>query len=195
MPAVVFGSSKDKPSYHAIKSLEYHPNWRLVFYNNRQKLFVDITTPQGQKLFDGISDGTTLYPDDFHKNLICAHTWLMHRTGLVDRMKGLDFAVRAFELNQSPTPMMEILTFANFAELKPNVDKVCEIYFRHYSEDRDTWSRQDGYRLKTLAAQLACYHLRYAARSRGDRKLEEFYAEKEAECFGELTRISENKRW
>jgi len=195
MPAVVFGSSKDKPSYHAIKSLEYHPNWRLVFYNNRQKLFVDITTPQGQKLFDGISDGTTLYPDDFHKNLICAHTWLMHRTGLVDRMKGFDFAVRAFELNPSPTPMMEILTFANFAELKPNVDKVCEIFFRQYSENRDKWSRQDGYRLKTLAAQLACYHLRYAARSRGDRKLEEFYAEKEAECFGELTRISENKRW
>ncbi|MFH1715866.1 MAG: hypothetical protein ABIF19_00820 [Planctomycetota bacterium] len=195
MPAVVFGGSKSKPSYNAIKALEYNPNWRLVFLSNRQKLFVDITTPRGKELFDGIFDGTTLYPDEYHKNLISAHTWLLYRTGIVEKMKGFDFAVRAFNLNPSPTPMLEILTFANFAELKPNVDKFCESYFRQFTENQDKLSRQDGYRLKTLAAQLACYHLRYAARSRGDRKLEDFYAQKETECFSELARISQDKRW
>jgi len=42
---------------------------------------------------------------------------------------------------------------------------------------------------------LACYNLRYSARSRGAKKLEEFYTDKETECLGELVRISQDKRW
>jgi len=63
MPAGQFG----KPF---TRGLEYSRDWAIVFFNNKQKLFVDITTPQGAKLFEGISTGQTLYPNEYHKNLI-----------------------------------------------------------------------------------------------------------------------------
>ena len=59
-----------------VKGIERNPNWPLVFFNNTEKLFIDITTPQGKELFEGISNGKTLYPDEFSKDLIIAYNML-----------------------------------------------------------------------------------------------------------------------
>jgi len=70
-----------------VKGLERHPNWRLVFFNNKQKLFVDIRTPQGKQLFDGIFDGKTLYPDDFSRNLILARNTLLFLVNQLEQQR------------------------------------------------------------------------------------------------------------
>jgi len=43
----------DKP---LVKGLEHNENWQLVFLNNRQKIFVDVTNDKGRKIFQEMTD-------------------------------------------------------------------------------------------------------------------------------------------
>jgi hypothetical protein len=86
------GEYYQKTSFHAMQGIERNPNWRVVFFNNKQKLFVDITTPQGKALFAGIFDDSNVYPDDYHRNLIRANSWLYY-LGKEEKKNGFDFAV------------------------------------------------------------------------------------------------------
>jgi hypothetical protein len=196
MPSAVYNDPDQSSSYHTIRGFERNPNWPIVFFNNRQKLFVDIRTPRGKELFDGIFNGKTIYPDDYHKNLISAHSWLRYRPGIEEKKKALDFAIKAFHLKPSPTTILEILLMAtNFVELSPGVNKFCLDYFGEFTEKENIWSKQDGYRHKVEAVRLACYHLKKLAQSRRDTTLVNFYAGKENEYLLELASIHKGKRW
>jgi len=196
MPSAVYNDPDETSSYHVIKALEQNPNWPIVFFNNRQKLFVDVRTPQGKALFDGIFDGKTIYPDEYHKNLIRAHCWLRYLPGTEEKKKALDFAIRAFDLSPSPTTMLEILLMTtNFPELNPEINKFCSDYFDEFTEKEDIWSKQDGYRHKVEAVRLACFHLKKLAQARRDTKLVQFYAGKENDYLFELASIHQSKRW
>ena len=185
-----------KKSYHAIQGLEYNPNWPVVFFNDKQKLFVDIRTPEGKELYEGIFNGKTLYPDDYHRNLICAHSWLFYRPGIAEKKRGFDFAVQAFKLEPSPAPIREIILVASrFDETKPDVDEFCENYVREFTESGANWAKQDGYRDRVEAARLACFYLGDVARTQEDTKLANFYAAQERECLDELLRMAQSKRW
>jgi len=196
MPAEVFADPDQDTKYHAIKGLEYNPNWRLVFLDGEQKLFVDITTARGKELFEGIFTGQNIYPDEFRRNLILAHSYYLHMPELSDRKKGFDFAVTAFNQEPSVPPMLEIMAYgAKYLELKPQVDKVCEAYMRDFTQNKDRWAQQDGYRLRVEAARLACYHLRTIARAQKSAEAANLYAVQEDECLDELARMSASKRW
>ncbi len=185
-----------KTFYHAIQGIERNSNWPLVFFNNKQKLFVDKRTPQGKALYDGIFNGKTVYPDDYHGNLIRAHSWLYYRWGIAEKKKGFDFAVKAFNLNESPAPMREIILVASgFAEIKPDVKKFCEDYVEKFTENEDDWVEQDGYRNRVGAARLACFYLESVARTQKDTKLANSYAAQQKKCVGELLRVAQVKRW
>jgi hypothetical protein len=196
MPSAVFEDPDKKSSYYAIKGLEHHPSWRVVFHNRRQKLFVDIRTPRGKELFDGIFDGSTIYPDEYHTNLIRARTCLFYRTEKAEKKRGLDFAMRAFDENPSSTPMMEILAFGtNFPELSAEVNAFCQKYFDVYTENQAQWAKKDGHRLRVDAARLACFHLKRLARIQKNADLEQFYTGKENECIEVMIDIAQNQRW
>jgi hypothetical protein len=159
-------------------------------------LFVDIKTPQGRALYDGIFNGKTVYPDDYHGNLIRAHSWLYYRRGIAEKKKGFDFAVKAFNLNESPAPMREIILVASgFAEIKPDVKKFCEDYVEKFTENEADWAEQDGYRNRVGAARLACFYLESVARTQKDTKLANSYAAQQKKCVGELLRVAQVKRW
>jgi hypothetical protein len=196
MPAAVYNDPDKPSSYYAIKAFEQNPNWPIVFFNNRQKLYVDVRTPQGRELFDGISNGKTIYPDDYHLNLIRAHTWFYYKRGIEAKKEALDFAITAFNLNPMPSTVIEILLMGtNFSELSSKVNQFCSDYFAEFSEKKNIWLKQDGYRHKVEAARLVCYHLKKLAQSNKDTKLVNFYAGKELECLHELESIYKNKRW
>jgi len=196
MPSAVYNDPDRTSSYHTIKGFEGNPNWPIVFFNNRQKLFVDIRTPRGKELFDGIFNGKTIYPDDYHTNLIRAHSWFYYRPGIEEKKKALDFAIKAFNLNPMPNTILEILLMAtNFSVLNSGVNQFCSDYFKEFTEKKDVWAKQDGYRHKVEAVRLACYHLKKLAQSRRDTKLMNIYAGKEIEYGDELMRIHESKRW
>jgi hypothetical protein len=195
MPASVYNDPERKYAYHAMKGLEHNPDWPLVFFNNKQKLFVDVRTPRGRELFDGIFNGQTIYPDEYHRDLIRAHSWLLYRRGIAEKKKGLDFAIKAFNANPSPTPMLEILLIAaRFTELRPEINKFCEDYVKRVESEGDL-AKQDGSRLKAGAARLAYMHLRNTAQAQNNAKLADYYTAQENKYSSELIRISLNKRW
>jgi hypothetical protein len=190
------GEYYGKTSYHALQGLERNLNWRVVFFNDKQKLFVDVTTPQGKALFDGIFDGKTLYPDDYHRNLICAHSWLYYRMGILEKKKGFDFAVKAFDLNESPAPMMEIiLVAARFAEIRPHVQKFCDDYIKRFAENEAKWANEDGYRDRIEAGRLAGYYLESVAQAEKKTELVNLYRALQQQYVSELIRVSLIKRW
>jgi len=179
-----------------IKSIERSHNWPLIFFNNRQKLFVDIQTPQGRELFNGISNGKTLYPDDFSRNLIRAHNMLLFGKKMSEKEQGLDFAIKAFELNPSPAPMLEIILVATrFAELMPRINRFCKTYFDDFTKNKEHWAKRDGQHQRMKAARLAAIHLRKIARSQKNTELVQFYDARIKEYSNEQRQLIEAKRW
>ncbi len=196
MPSAVYNDPDKPAAYHVINGFEQNINWPIVFINDRQKLFVDIRTPQGKELFEGIFNGKTIYPDDYHLNLIRAHSGFRYRPDIEEKKKALDFAIRAFNLSPSPIAILEILLMTrNFRELSPEVNKFCSDYFDEFTKQEDVWAKQDGYRHKVEAVRLACFHLKELARAQRDTKLMQFYTDKETEYLLELASIHQSKRW
>jgi hypothetical protein len=178
-----------------VKGLEYNPNWQLVFLNNKQKLFVDVTTPRGKELFEGIFSGKTHYPDEFSRNLVIAHTMFLYSKDADSRKKALSYAVNAFRARPSAVPMQEILTASKFPELRPLIASFCKSYFDEYTENKGLWIKQHAFHSKTVAAFLAVQYLRNLAVKANDNELAEFYQTERAAYDRALKHMLATKRW
>ena len=96
----------------------------------------------------------------------------MFRPGAAAKQQGLDFAIKAFNLNPSPAPMIEIvIVAARFAELKPRIDDFCRKVVDDFVKNRDLYTKQDGYRLRIEAVRLACMHLERVAQAEKNTEL------------------------
>jgi hypothetical protein len=133
------------------KGLDQHSNWTIVFFNDKQKMFVDRTTPQGKRLFEGIFNGTTKYPDDFTRNLVKAQHWFSVARDAETRKYAFTFAKAAFELSQSQAPIRQIMYATRFPELKVEAEGICKNYFDQFEENRELWSTQHGYHHRIAA--------------------------------------------
>jgi len=199
MPSAAYTDSR-KASYHFVKGLEHNPNWLLVFYNNKQKLFVDARTPRGRELFNGIFNEKILYPlypDDFSRNLTLAHNlFLFFGNDKTKREQALHFAKEAFELNPSQAPMREIIYVAGrFPELRPDIKKFCENYFNDFTEKKDTYVKEDGYFHRIVAALNAGDYLRALAKKQNNTRDIQFYNDRVKEYKSEQNRLLKRKRW
>ena len=113
-----------------------------------------------------------------------------------EKKNGLEFAFNAFNENPSRTAMLEIMTYGdNFDQLAPQVNKFCEDYFNDFTNNKDSWSKRDGYRCRVEAARLACFQLMKVANLQRDRELENFYNAKSNELLQEIYNLSESKSW
>jgi len=186
MPYVVF----EKPP---VRGLEFDPNWQLVFFNNKQKLFVDITTPQGRELFANIP--RNIYPDDFSKNLIIAHNLLMPGRPKDAHKQGLDFAIRAFKASPSQAPMHKILLAARSPELRTRVNRFCKDYFDDFTKKRNDYAKKDGYHHRLVAALVAGNRLLGIAKKQKNKEVVKFYSTKIREYTRERTKMLKGKRW
>jgi hypothetical protein len=174
-----------------VKSLERNPNWSLVFFNNTEKLFIDVTTPQGKELFEGIFNGKTLYPDEFSKDLIIAYNIV----GGTAKKQGLDFAIKAFNLYPSQAPIQIILPLAQYAELQPFVSDFCKNYFDEFAKDKSLYAKQDSYLHRIWAALVAGRYLRESAAKQGNTELVQFYDAKMKEYQSEQEPLQKKARW
>ena len=196
MPSAVYNDPERNNYYHAIRGLENDPNWPLVFFNNKQKIFVNVQTPRGRELFEGIFTGKTIYPDEFHQDLIRAHSWLLYYRDPEKRKEGLKYAINAFNAKPSQTPMLEIILLAaRFPELRSDIDDFCTDYAKRFEENKDSWAKQDGYRQKVESARLAYFHLERNARMQGNTELGDTYAVKYDECVDQLVWITQKMKW
>jgi len=175
--------------------LEYSTNWALVFLNNKQRLFVDVETPEGAAIFHGMRTGKTLYPDEYHKNLAVGHHYLLQKDPTVNR-RGFDMIKAAFNHNPSPAPMLEMIQIAARRKgLTGHVADFCDKWVDNFAKNQKQYIAQDGYRLKLEATRLACVHLRSAAVARNNTKLANSYLARINQYAKERERLSLTKRW
>ena len=188
MPAGQFNST-------IIKSIEKNPNWLPVFLNDKQRIYVDMTTQKGKKLFDGILTGETKYPDEYSKALALANTLIYYGNGEEAKRKGLGFAKRAFELYPSQTSMQKILFASRFLSFVDEVANFCSDYIEQFEQNRDKWKLEDGYYLKSIAAiQAYDFMARLAAKSK-KKELETSYRSKIKQLGIERAEVIKGKRW
>lgn len=174
-----------------VKGLEYNPNWALAYFDNAQKIFIDVTTPQGKELLEGILNGKTVYPDEFTKDVMIAYR--LHAVG--QRKESFDFAVKAFNLLPSQAPMQIILPLAQYAEMQPLVTEFCKNYFDEFTKNMSLYTKQDGCIHKVWAALVAGRYLRDIAAKQGNAELVQFYDAKMNECQSEQEPLIKNTRW
>ena len=186
---VVLMPAKEFNGYF-VRGIERHPDWRLVFSNNKMKLFVDGSTPQAEELLERV-----VYPDDFTRYIIESRNLLLTGADTDAKRKGLELGVKAFQINPSGAAMRNIVVSANLSELEPFVSKFCKDYFDDFIENKDSYVKEHGYHHRMVAAFMAMDHLqRRAAREKnyGDVKL---YTTKRQEFLREQSLMIKNKRW
>ncbi len=181
----------DKP---LVTGLEHNKNWRTVFVNDKQKLFVDVTTPKGLQLYQDMLMGRAIYPDEYSADLALGSNLLMF-PDLAQRKRGLDLIVKAFNMYPSPAPVIEMFRVAQHPELRPLVDQVCEQYVQTFDDNKKAYAGQAGYNLRLEAARVALARLAYAARANGNSELASVYSEHMERYRAERDAIAATKRW
>jgi hypothetical protein len=181
----------DKPFTAGLDSSK---DWRLVFLNDKQKLFVDVTSPQGVQLYQAMLTGKAVYPEEYIANLTLGHNLLMF-TDLARKKTGLELIIKAFNSDPTPAPIIEMWVAAQFPELQPRIDQVCEQYVQAFEKDKKTYARADGYNLRIEAARLALAWLERAAKANGDLSAAATYQEQMKRCQAERDEIALLKRW
>jgi len=188
MPAAQFGSA-------IVRGLDRNSDWLLIFFNNKQKLFVDRKNPRAQELFNGITNGKTIYPDDFSRNLIIAHYLLLPGREKALHKQGLDSAIRAFTLNPSQAPMQKIIFAARYPELKPLVANFCRKYLDEFIENKDSWAQKDAYHHRIVAALIASEYLQRISKQQKNTEQAKSYAARCKEYESRRRKLLRSKRW
>ncbi len=183
MPAKEFNS-------HFVKGLERHPDWRLVFSNNKMKLYIDSSTPQAKELLERV-----VYPDDFTRYIIESCNLLLTGADMDARKKGFELAIKAFRINPSGAAMHNIVLSAQLPELEPFVTKFCKDYFDDFIENKDSYVKEHGYHHRMVAVFMAMDHLqRMASREKSYQDVK-LYTIKRRQFLEEQKQMIKNKRW
>jgi hypothetical protein len=178
-----------------VRALELNRDWSPVFYEDKQKLLVDMNSPQGRELFQGILTGKTVFPDKFYDDLMKGRILLLAGKDGDARKKGLMLLIEAVELNPSQSPMKEIIDAARFPELEPVVNGFCKNYADEFMRHKDMYAGRDGYILKLWSALIAVDYLRGLAEQQKDTELAKFYVAKRQEYIKEQKPLVDEVRW
>ncbi len=178
-----------------VTGLDYSPDWRVVFLNNKQRLYVNVKTEKGRALFEGMFTGTTVYPNDYLASFALGHNLLLFKDP-AQKMQGLDKVIKAFDLNPSPAPMLDLLlATAQAPELRPRVGAKCRAYADDFEQNKNKYMRTDGYNLRLEAARLALVQLEGAARAQRNIEEADAFADRMNRYIAERDSIAEKKRW
>jgi len=161
----------DKFSESFVKGLDRSPDWTPVYFDDWQKLFVDMTTEQGKKLFDGIIKGQTVYPDKSFENLAKAHIVRLYGESKDSKKTGFEFAVESFRLCPSQSAINEIISYAEFPGLHSAVTEFCKNYIDDLEKNKNLYAQKDGFLQRVWIGQKAVNYLSTAAGETKDIKL------------------------
>ena len=178
-----------------VKALENNPDWQLVFLNNKQKIFVDITIDRGRQLFDGIFNGETIYPDQFSKNLAMGNNMFILGKTEDEKKQGMELLIKAFRAKPSPMPMERVLSCAEFPQFIPYINGFCKDYLDEFETKKKAYAKENGYYNRITAAMLASDYLHLIAGRQNDQEQSQLYAAKKKDYENEQKRIFENIIW
>jgi len=166
-----------------INYIYYHPDWRLVFLNRKQRLFVDVTDRRGKEILDGIAIGETLYPDDYSKKIILIRNLIFYGISEEAGRRALKYAAEAYK--QQPSSMVTILVIQildRYPSLKPQVYQFWQGCFDDFVENCDIYRRQPGYFNRLAITAVATEKLRTRAKQRKETELVTLYSDIIEDC-------------
>jgi hypothetical protein len=132
-------------SFYVTKALQSHPNWRTAFRDSAHALLLDTSTPQGQRVLDGIVTGQTVFPDEFTRQTGLAYHWLECGTTTDEFTLGLAHAAEAFHLRPSlSSATLLTKVAAKHDELVPAICSLCRDYVEQCSTRTDDFAGQDS---------------------------------------------------
>jgi hypothetical protein len=176
-------------------ALEYSTDWRIVYTDDKQKLFVDVLSPQGMALYQGMFTGKTGYPNDYLAEMAVGHNLLL----MVDseqKKRGLEYIAKALKDCPTPAPVVEMRFIGLLApELRPRIDDVCQQYVEDFEDHKATYARQDGYNMRLQAARLALIRLEQKAQAAKDAKSAQIFRTRIDQYEVEINRLAQQKKW
>lgn len=175
--------------------LEYNPDWRILYMDDRQRLFVDITTPTGEQLFHGMLTGKTIYPDEYSRKLTTGHNLLLLQNP-VQKKKGLELLIEALEENFAPAPLLEMLLIGTqFPDLRSRIDEMCHRYAQDFAKKIQEYAGRDGFNTRLEAIRLVMIRLQQTALAGQNKELAEVYDRQIDAYERQRTAILSKKRW
>jgi hypothetical protein len=196
---VVLGPSRELDVYQTTNKLgpglESNPEWSKVYQDSYQKIYVDINTPQGRRLFEGISTGQTVYPDEFTKDLNLAYHLLAYGAGLDAKSKGLAYAIAAYRLQPCAVPMQMVYYASRFVDLRPEIKAFCEDLLSDFDGHRNAYARLDGFSGRLEASRLAADYLSGVALQQKNRQAADSYSNRATGYRAEHGVLVDASRW
>jgi len=175
--------------------LEYNPDWRILYMDDKQRLFVDITTPAGEQLFHGMLTERTVYPDEYSRKLTTGHNLLLLQDP-AQKKKGLELLIEAMEENFAPGPLLEMLLIGTqFPDLRPRIDQMCHEYAKDFDKNLQSYAGRDGFNTRLEAIRLVMIRLQQTALSSQNKQLADVY-DRQIDVYESLrTAVLSKKRW
>ncbi|MHC4131387.1 MAG: hypothetical protein ACYSSP_11455 [Planctomycetota bacterium] len=183
-----------KNTNHFLRSIATNNEWPTIFFNNKQRMFVDIKSENGKKLIDGISTSETIYPDEFSRNLMLARINGLQRDGESIAM-GFQNAIQAFKMNPSQIPLLEIVSFSKYPEIKLQIDKLFKGYLQDIKQNIAQYRNENSYFNRISAAILAIRYLEKAVSKKEDPQLISSLSSMKKAFTNEQKQITKDKRW
>ncbi len=175
-----------------IKGLNTNPNWRVVYIDEEQRIYVDVKSQQGRDLYAGLYNQAK-FPDEFTKLLTIGYN-LARTQNEESAKKGCEDMARAFMLHPSQITALELMHASNYYPKFRDVTKsVFSRYFDDFVAKKETCTEKDGYRGKIIAAMLAGNYL--ASTSRDNASLVKKYRAYVKEFTEQQQQINGYSRW
>ena len=176
-----------------VRGLDANPNWRPVYMDEEQRIYVDVKCQQGRELYIGVFTGQTRFPDETSKLLTTGHN-LLRMQGEDNTNTGCELILRAFMQRPSQVTVLELVLAINLhPQLQDRIVDVLSRYFDDFIEKKQTYIKQDGCRNKILAASLAGDYLANMNRDKPD--LANKYRTYLKEFNEERYHIDKTSRW
>jgi hypothetical protein len=175
--------------------LEYSPDWRMVYMDDKQRLFADVTSPAGEQLYQGIFTGKTVYPDEYSRKLTTGRNLLLLQDP-AQKKKGLELLIGAMEENFAPGPMLEMLLIGSQSPvLRPRIDEICDQYAKEFEKNFKTYAGRDGFNIRLEAIRLVMIRLQQTAESSQNKQLADAYDRQISVYEEQRAAILGTKRW
>ncbi|OQA02544.1 MAG: hypothetical protein BWY69_01026 [Planctomycetes bacterium ADurb.Bin401] len=182
MPAAQFDSV-------LIRGLAMNPNWRPAYMDDEQEIYVDVNTPQGRKLYTGVFNGQTKFPDEFSRLLTKGYNLPRLQQGDVNQ--AYDALKAALEIKPSNTAAIEMIRLTQYQpEFRPKVSELFMNYFNDYQQNKEKYKKKDGFRDRLLLAMITGNYV-----ANVNPQFKEEYSKFKAEFDREMNRISKTSRW
>jgi hypothetical protein len=156
---------------------------------------VDITSPQGERLFHGVFTGDTVFPDEYSRKLTRGHNLLLF-PDLAQKRQGLESLAEAMKETFAPAPLLEMLMIGwQFPELRPQISETCEQYVQDFEKNNKIYAGRHGYNQRLEAIRLALILLQESAKASRSTQLAEAYNRQIATYEAQRERVLLTKRW